>query len=60
MTGTEHIASMLVYPPGAPGAVTITKGDFSRLQPGEYLNDTLIEFALKYVLFSSFFLGNSS
>ncbi|KAF5315073.1 hypothetical protein D9619_007290 [Psilocybe cf. subviscida] len=38
---------MLVYPLGAPGAVTITKGDFARLEPGQYLNDTLIEFALK-------------
>jgi Ulp1 family protease len=30
--------------------VNITRGDFERLQPGKYLNDTLIEFGLKYVL----------
>lgn len=30
--------------------MNITRGDFERLQPGKYLNDTLIEFGLKYVL----------
>ena len=39
--------SILVYPPGVPGAVNITNGDYLRLQPGEFLNDTLIEFGLK-------------
>ncbi|KAF9649915.1 cysteine proteinase, partial [Thelephora ganbajun] len=29
------------------GAVNITRGDLERLQPGKYLNDTLIEFGLK-------------
>lgn len=38
---------ILVYPPGVPGAVNITNGDLARLQPGEFLNDTLIEFGLK-------------
>ncbi|KAF8798789.1 cysteine proteinase [Phlegmacium glaucopus] len=38
---------ILVYPPGVPGAVNITNGDLHRLQPGEFLNDTLIEFGLK-------------
>ncbi|KDR82684.1 hypothetical protein GALMADRAFT_238172 [Galerina marginata CBS 339.88] len=38
---------MLVYPQGNPGAVNITYGDFRRLEPGEFLNDTLIEFGLK-------------
>ncbi|KAF8195366.1 hypothetical protein BJ912DRAFT_138312 [Pholiota molesta] len=38
---------ILVYPQGIPGAVNITNGDLARLQPGEYLNDTLIEFGLK-------------
>ncbi|GAA99651.1 uncharacterized protein L969DRAFT_86927 [Mixia osmundae IAM 14324] len=41
---------MLVYPFDAPGAVSITKGDFNRLDEGEYLNDTLIEFGLKLIL----------
>ncbi|KAK1236152.1 hypothetical protein PQX77_000603 [Marasmius sp. AFHP31] len=38
---------ILCYPPATTGAVNITNGDLSRLQPGEYLNDTLIEFGLK-------------
>ncbi|KAJ6585193.1 hypothetical protein B0H19DRAFT_1368602 [Mycena capillaripes] len=38
---------ILVYPPGQTGAVNITNGDVSRLTPGEFLNDTLIEFGLK-------------
>ncbi|KAF9013421.1 hypothetical protein BDQ17DRAFT_1271073 [Cyathus striatus] len=39
---------ILVYPQGVPGAVNITNADLGRLQPGEFLNDTLIEFGLKY------------
>jgi hypothetical protein len=38
---------ILVYPPDAPGAVNITNADLKRLKPGEFLNDTLIEFGLK-------------
>ncbi|KAF9468622.1 hypothetical protein BDZ94DRAFT_683530 [Collybia nuda] len=38
---------ILCYPQGVPGAVNITNADFKRLQPGEFLNDTLIEFGLK-------------
>ncbi|KAJ6585256.1 hypothetical protein B0H19DRAFT_1108938 [Mycena capillaripes] len=38
---------ILVYPPGRTGAVNITNSDVSRLTPGEFLNDTLIEFGLK-------------
>ncbi|KAJ3982841.1 hypothetical protein F5890DRAFT_1555522 [Lentinula detonsa] len=39
---------ILSYPPdAATGAVKITNGDYSRLLPDEYLNDTLIEFGLK-------------
>ncbi|KAJ7784364.1 hypothetical protein B0H16DRAFT_295419 [Mycena metata] len=38
---------ILVYPPGQTGAVNITNGDVARLAPGEFLNDTLIEFGLK-------------
>ncbi|RXW24491.1 hypothetical protein EST38_g1338 [Candolleomyces aberdarensis] len=38
---------ILVYPPDVPGKVNITRGDVARLQPGEFLNDTLIEFGLK-------------
>ncbi|KAJ7600472.1 hypothetical protein C8J56DRAFT_910342 [Mycena floridula] len=38
---------ILVYPPETPGAVPITNADLARLDPGEFLNDTLIEFGLK-------------
>ncbi|KAK7690319.1 hypothetical protein QCA50_006976 [Cerrena zonata] len=38
---------ILVYPFSGTGAVNINKGDLRRLRPGEYLNDTLIEFGLK-------------
>lgn len=38
---------ILVYPHGVPGAVNITNADMGRLDPGEFLNDTLIEFGLK-------------
>ncbi|KAH8825056.1 hypothetical protein DL96DRAFT_1611802, partial [Flagelloscypha sp. PMI_526] len=38
---------ILSFPPGVQGAVNITNGDVDRLQDGEFLNDTLIEFSLK-------------
>ncbi|KAI1794794.1 hypothetical protein LXA43DRAFT_939951 [Ganoderma leucocontextum] len=38
---------LLVYPPTGTGAVNITRGDVKRLDDGQYLNDTLIEFGLK-------------
>jgi hypothetical protein len=41
------ITSILVYPLSGTGAVNINKSDLNRLQPGEFLNDTLIEFGLK-------------
>ncbi len=37
-----------MYPPSGTGAVNVTRGDFNRLDSGQYLNDTLIEFGLKY------------
>ncbi|EJT98610.1 hypothetical protein DACRYDRAFT_56999 [Dacryopinax primogenitus] len=40
---------MLVWPLDSKiGAVHITYGDFKRLEPQEFLNDTLIEFGLKF------------
>ncbi|KAF8916981.1 hypothetical protein CPB85DRAFT_231712 [Mucidula mucida] len=64
---------ILVYPWGMPGAVNLNRGDIGRLDPGEFLNDNLIEFGLKLWLtklekekpdlfkevyvFSSFFYG---
>ncbi|EMD31406.1 hypothetical protein CERSUDRAFT_119788 [Gelatoporia subvermispora B] len=38
---------ILIWPPRGAGAVNITRGDMKRLQPDQYLNDTLIEFGLK-------------
>ncbi|OJT12819.1 Ubiquitin-like-specific protease 2 [Trametes pubescens] len=38
---------VLVYPPSGTGAVNVTRGDLKRLDNGQYLNDTLIEFGLK-------------
>ncbi|PFH53908.1 hypothetical protein AMATHDRAFT_44951 [Amanita thiersii Skay4041] len=39
---------ILVYPQGVPGAINITNADVKRLEPGEFLNDTVIEFGLKF------------
>ncbi|KAF8442853.1 hypothetical protein L210DRAFT_3476959 [Boletus edulis BED1] len=38
---------VLMYPPTGTGALSIMLSDLKRLQPEEYLNDTLIEFGLK-------------
>ena len=40
---------MVVYPFDKIGAVTVTGADYARLDEGEFLNDTLIEFGLKCV-----------
>lgn len=40
---------ILVYPSSGAGALNIMKSDVKRLNPMCYLNDTLIEFGLKYV-----------
>ncbi|KAG8691076.1 hypothetical protein FRC11_006981 [Ceratobasidium sp. 423] len=37
---------ILVHPTGT-GSVTINRGELARLEPGEFLNDTLIELGLK-------------
>ena len=34
--------------------MNITNGDLHRLRPGEFLNDTLIEFGLKWGTYSKF------
>ena len=46
---TRSRYSILVYPHSGPGAINITNGDLKRLEPSEFLNDTLIELGLKYV-----------
>ncbi|KAG8747595.1 hypothetical protein FRC10_000137 [Ceratobasidium sp. 414] len=38
---------MLVYPQSGTGAVNINRAELLRLEPGEFLNDTLIELGLK-------------
>ncbi|KAG8710565.1 hypothetical protein FRC08_016995 [Ceratobasidium sp. 394] len=39
--------TVLVYPAGKPGAVTIYRRDVQRLAPGKWLNDSLVELGLK-------------
>ena len=43
----SSVFRLLVYPPTGTGAVNITRGDLKRLDEGQYLNDTMIEFGLK-------------
>ncbi|KAG9315733.1 hypothetical protein JVU11DRAFT_3380 [Chiua virens] len=38
---------ILTYPPTGTGVLSVMQSDLRRLQPEEYLNDTLIEFGLK-------------
>ena len=45
---------VLVYPFTGTGAVNVTRGDLKRLDAGQYLNDTIIEFGLKCVCRPSF------
>ncbi|KAG6813577.1 hypothetical protein H0H92_009621 [Tricholoma furcatifolium] len=47
MIVNDFYSRILCYPQGVPGAVYIKNSDYRRLDPGEYLNDTLIEFGLK-------------
>lgn len=48
LTSLSPSTSVLVYPVReTTGVVSITHGDTKRLQDGEFLNDTLIEFGLK-------------
>jgi Ulp1 family protease len=41
---------ILTYPWSETGGVTITVGDLDRLDEGEFLNDTLLEFGLKRIM----------
>jgi hypothetical protein len=40
---------LLVYPPHARDALVITRDDVTRLAPTQFLNDTLIDFYLRYL-----------
>ena len=37
----------MVFPPGDKEAVEVTAGDLARLDPGEFLNDTVIDYYIK-------------
>jgi hypothetical protein len=52
----EDAKQLLVYPmeEDSVDAVTLTKGDKKRLAHGEYLNDSLIDFRIKYMLDKEF------
>ena len=43
-------AMKLRYPFEGPGSVSVFESDWARLVGGEFLNDTLVEFGLKYHL----------
>lgn len=38
---------VLVYPPDGTGSISVTAADYDRLQPDEFLNDTLIEYGMR-------------
>lgn len=45
---------LMVYPPPpAKGGITVTNEDLHCLNDGEFLNDVIIDFYLKYVFMSS-------
>ncbi len=37
----------MVFPPGDKEAVEVTAADLARLDPGEFLNDTVIDYYIK-------------
>ncbi|KAL8126470.1 hypothetical protein AgCh_013671 [Apium graveolens] len=39
----------VIYPKGDPDAVSISKRDVNRLQPDTFVNDTIIDFYIKYL-----------
>lgn len=44
--------TLIVYPrPPQPGGITVTTEDVACLAPGEFLNDVIIDFYLKYIFF---------
>jgi hypothetical protein len=51
--------SVLVYPPSGIGALNLTYADVKRLDPHKFLNDVLIEFGLKCVLWPNNLILNS-
>ncbi|KAJ2515720.1 hypothetical protein GGI11_003678 [Coemansia sp. RSA 2049] len=45
----EDYSLRFEYPRGGPKAIPVTGADISRLYSGEFLNDTIIEFYLRYI-----------
>ncbi|KAF3435089.1 hypothetical protein FNV43_RR22176 [Rhamnella rubrinervis] len=39
----------VIYPKGDPDAVSLSKGDIELLQPRRFINDTIIDFYIKYL-----------
>lgn len=56
MTEPPPLCRALVFPREGTGAVTVINSDINRLAPGEFLNDTLIEYGMKCVSVLKFFL----
>ncbi|XP_026217739.1 sentrin-specific protease 7-like isoform X2 [Anabas testudineus] len=50
--GLQQLSSRLIQYPAAPckGRITVTKEDLACLKSGEFLNDVIIDFYLKYLL----------
>ncbi|KTF95352.1 hypothetical protein cypCar_00034616, partial [Cyprinus carpio] len=47
----QDIKKLVVYPPPpAKGGITITEEDLSCLEEGEFLNDVIIDFYLRYLV----------
>eukprot|EP01018_Ginkgo_biloba_P015078 Gb_04525 [translate_table: standard] len=49
LTRSEESLEDFVFPKGDPDAVTISKRDLELLQPEAFINDTLIDFYIKYL-----------
>eukprot|EP00466_Bigelowiella_natans_P016615 jgi/Bigna1/87370/estExt_fgenesh1_pg.C_190190 len=45
----EHSDFLVKYGPDANDTIVITSDDIQRLEPGEFLNDTLIDFYMKFI-----------
>lgn len=41
--------AVLVYPKHGSDSVTLIRSDIDRLEPGEMLNDSIIDFGLRHV-----------
>ncbi|WVQ97960.1 hypothetical protein IAU59_005080 [Kwoniella sp. CBS 9459] len=48
--GADKNDLMFAYPPTGKADVNVTYGDAQRVESGEFLNDTLLEFGLRHVL----------